>query len=238
MDAAEDAEESSPHAEEPEPCIDAAASEAPESTAGAPAVPGSAAADPGAARQGPAEGASGAPESSPADATPAAPPKGSGLREGAPVASGAPARASSAAGEGPPATPEPLPGDARGDTWVGHREDRRAVGAPGVPRRAYCLSFHLISASGAELLAATGEDQGVRCMAYNLQYLKRVWVSFRVNWLRLHVRLRLRTDTAVQCLPARPLNWCTSSANAGARRAQVMRTTRTAARATSPAARP
>ena len=164
MDAAGEAVEGAAAEERKAPC-EAAADEAPQSAAERPAVPEKAAASLGDAAQGPAEGASGAPGSSAAaGAASAASPEGLGSREGAPAASGAPPRAPSAAGEGPHATSEPSaePSPARGENpkgevWVGHREDRRPV-AP--PRRGYTLRFHLIAASGAELLAATGEDQG------------------------------------------------------------------------------
>lgn len=152
-------------AQESKHSTDAAANEAPESAAEPPAVPEKAAASPGGAPRGPTEGAGGAPgRSAAAGAAPAASPEGLGSREGAPATGGALPR-----GE-PSSEPSSARGkDPKGDVWVGHREDRRAV-AP--PRRGYTLRFHLIAASGAELLAATGEDQGARCIGLCIALLR------------------------------------------------------------------
>lgn len=95
-------------------------------------------------------------------------PADQGRSNASPIAS--PAATPAASEELAAAAAAPLPADA---VWTGHREIRRTAGKGGGAKKGhYFLRFHLVSASGTELLAATGEDQGAPAALATQQHVE------------------------------------------------------------------
>jgi len=131
-------------------------------------------------RRAPQEGAPGPPGDAPAAGArleggdgPEAPGAGQGLGAAGSTEPAAPAASGGASGSATPAASAAATPAASADAaavaappasadavWLAHRETRTALGKPGGGKRGYFLRFHLVAASGAQLLAATGEDQG------------------------------------------------------------------------------
>jgi len=131
---------------------------------GAPGPPGDAPAAGALTERGDAPGAPGAGQGTGAagSAEPAAPAASGGASGSATPAASAAATPAASAELAAAAAAAPAPADA---VWLAHRETRTALGKPGGGKRGYSLRFHLVAASGAQLLAATGEDQGAPAAA-------------------------------------------------------------------------